>query len=145
MSLSFVGMESTTTQPTENQTEFNPTNDWQVFGTYDGITVEYKEAEIQRKHWSIIVVLFKYTNTTSSDLSMTFKRSYYMDGECRNCSKINTGEHTFTVEVPANGSVEGSSSNFKNELYVFNRFTKLVPGMDDSQLTNVEFLDVEVK
>lgn len=142
LTMSFQAPKGVNQSPT---TGFNPTSDWQVFEVYNGITVEYKKETVVYQGRYSDLVFFKYTNTTNSDLSIEFKRSYYMNNKCWNCNSINSGEHTYTVDVSANSSIEGSSANLDNALYVFSKYKKLVPGMQDLELTNVEFTDVEVK
>lgn len=142
VTMSFQAPQGVNQSPTNG---FNPTANWQVFAVHNGVNVEYKKETVEYQGRFSDLVFFKFTNTTNSDLTIEFKRSYSMNNKCWNCNSINSGEHTYTVDVAANSSVEGSSTNLDNALYIFSKYKKLVPGMSDLELTNVEFIDVEVK
>ncbi|MDX1445613.1 hypothetical protein [Lishizhenia sp.] len=145
LSLSFAGVDMSAVQTTEVQTSFNPTSDWQVFGNYEGITVEYKQEKIVHSGRNALFVFFKVTNTNTETKTFNFTRAFYRNDVCWNCKRLDHQENNFSLTLAPNESVEGSATNKENALMLFDRFTKLVPGMTDDELTNVVFSNVTVQ
>lgn len=145
ISLSFMSIDGSSQQTQTTNTTFNPTGDWQIFGNYDGIKVEYKEDKIIHHGRNALMVFFKITNTNNSAKTFEFTRAFYRNDECSNCNRLELPEYNFSLNLAANEVQEGSINNMEDHLKVFNRFTKLVPGMSDTELTNVVFSNVSVQ
>lgn len=144
-SLSFATLESVQQQNPSTDVSFSPAESWQEFATYDGVKVEYKKEVVVHAGRNASMVFFKITNTNSTAKTFNFTRAFYRDGECWNCERLDNPEYSFSLSLDANGVMEGSASNKENALMLFDRFTKLVPGMADDRLTNVVFSNVSVQ
>lgn len=121
--------------------------EWTEYKTVDGVKIEYKMKEcMSDKMRASNLLLFRYTNTTDQELTISWVTKVFRNGECVNCSSLDSPEHAFSLTIPAAGLIEGDGSSLNDrELYIFGNFVKLVPGMTDQRLTNFELIDLKVQ
>lgn len=121
--------------------------EWTEYSTVDGIKIEYKFQECNsNKVRNQVLVLFKFTNTTNTNKSISWVTKKWRDGNCSNCHRIDNPEYAHSLTIDANSSVEGDCQSKTNKaLYIFSNFVKLSPGMSDSKLTNFELIDIQTQ
>lgn len=144
---------SETSNPTFTPTivdDLQPSEEWQVYDTYDGVKVEYRLAlcgdgqELREQH----LLLFRFTNTTNEAKSISWVMKMFRDGECYNCERITRDEYAHTISLAANETVAGDCSieTIRNQsLSIHDNYIKHVPGMAGTRLTNFELMNVTVR
>jgi hypothetical protein len=127
-----------------------PTEEWQVYDTYDGVQVEYRMTKcgdgVELREQNLL--LFRFTNTSSSTKTITYRFKMYRDGECFRCDQIMRDEYKHEITLLAGQSLEGDCSieTTRNQaLYLLDDYIKHVPGMMHTRLTDFEIVDVTVK
>lgn len=120
--------------------------EWTEFKTVDGIKIEYKYQSFDQGTFrNQMLVLFRFTNTTSETKSMSWVVKEFRNDECYNCHRLDNPEYSKTITLTAGQSIEGDGSDVTNtKSYLFSHFIKLVPGMSGRKLTNFEFINVNV-
>ena len=144
--MTLVVSASVSANPTTNLSEIEVTSEWTEFKTVDGIKIEYKFQECNNaKVKNQVLVLFRYTNTTSDTRSMTWVTEEYRNGACYNCSTISNPEYSRTITLAPNQVIEadGMSQDDKNT-HLFANFINLVPGMSNQKLTDFKFININV-
>lgn len=121
-------------------------SDWTLYNNFDGIKVEYKYQPCDSGNVkNQVLVLFRYTNTSSAPLSMSWTTKEFRNGDCYNCHYIDSYELVRDISLSAGEVLEadGTSKEDKN-IYLFSNFINLVNGRRDTKLTSFEFINVEV-
>ncbi|MFT5858535.1 MAG: hypothetical protein ACI865_000623 [Flavobacteriaceae bacterium] len=130
--------------------DLQPSEEWQVYDTYEGIKVEYRLAlcgdgvELREQH----LLLFRFTNTTNEAKSISWVTKMFRDGECYNCKRITRDDYAHTISLAANETIAGDCSveTIRNQaLSLHDNYIKHVPGMAKTRLTNFELIDVTVR
>ncbi|MFT5777090.1 MAG: hypothetical protein ACI837_000021 [Crocinitomicaceae bacterium] len=131
-------------------TIIEPTEEWQVYDTYDGVKVEYRMTrcgdgvELREQN----LMLFRFTNTSSDVKTISYRFKMFRDGECYRCDQIMKDEYQHEITLLAGASVEGDCSieTVRNQaLHIHDNYIKHVPGMANTRLTDFELVDVTVK
>ena len=117
---------------------------WTHYANYNGVDVEYKYQEcITGTAKNQVLVLFKFTNTTSDSRSLTWSTKHYRDGDCYNCANISSYEYAHDISLAPGEAIEADIENLENkDLYLFSQFVVLAKGMPRSKLTSFEFINV---
>jgi hypothetical protein len=120
---------------------------WTEYTTVDGIKIEYKmtlcESEKMRAQ---NLLLFRFTNTTDQEVTVSWRAKEFRNGECWNCANLYDEEYMNSLTLSAGQSIEGQGASTENRgLNIFGNFVKLVPGMTDQSLTNFELVDLTVR
>lgn len=100
----------------------NYSNSWQVYTNHSDVKVEYKFSECDfNSGLDKELLIFKVTNKTSEEITLTWHIELYYGGSCNTCAY--PSEYTRQVTIPANGEVEGTCTPYTNEpLNVFSKF-----------------------
>ena len=119
---------------------------WTEYTTVNGVKIEYKMKQCQgEKMRAQNLLLFKFTNTTDQDLTISWVTQEFRNGECWNCERMYDGDFSHTMTIAAGETIEGDGTTKDNkEVYIFGNFIKLVPGMVDQTLTSFELVDLTV-
>ena len=128
-----------------SQTSQNdPPEVWTHYASYSGVNVEYKYQAINSgASKNKVLVLLRFTNTTSDNQSLSWSTKEYRDGNCYNCANIDSHEYAHDVSLAPNEVIEANIQNLDNEdLYMFSQFIVLAKGMPSSKLTSFEFINV---
>ena len=130
-----------------NVQDLDTGNVWHEYRTFDGITVEYKFANyIKEGARDQILLLFRFSNVTSDDLKMTWTTKEFRVGECANCERIDNQEYRRLVVVKAGEMIEADQTSKDDQnVFIFSHFVKMVPGMTEHYLTDIEFVAVDVE
>lgn len=126
--------------------EIEKTKFWKEYTTFQGIKIEYKFAECSPNNGrKQTLVLFRYTNTTQEKIELTWKSDVWRDNICTTCASTSS-EHNKSLTLIPNETIEadGSSKRIKNR-YLFDHFSKLVPGMTEQKITKFEFKNLTKK
>ncbi len=117
---------------------------WTHYANYNGVNVEYKYQECNSgTAKNQILVLFKFTNTTSDNRSLSWSTKHYRDGDCYNCANIGSYEYAHDISLAPGEVIEADIENLDNkDLYLFSQFIVLAKGMPSSKLTSFEFTNV---
>lgn len=128
-----------------NHENMERVEEWTEYNTYGGIKVEYKFTECNvGKFKNQIWVLLRYTNLTTKKLGLTWKTEIYRNGECENCSRIESDEHSYEIKLNPNEVIEGECGSIDNRaLYIFGNYITLSPGMSKHDLTDFKFINVQ--
>ena len=127
------------------QTSANePPENWTHYANYNGVDVEYKYQECTTGNAkNQVLVLFKFTNTTSGSQSLSWSTKHYRDGDCYNCANIGSHEYAHDISLAPGQVIEADIENLENkDLYLFSQFIILAKGMPSSKLTSFEFTNV---
>jgi hypothetical protein len=90
-----------------------------------------------------VLVLLRFTNTTSNNKSLSWSTKHYRDGDCVNCANIDSYEYAHDVSLAPNEVIEANIQNLDNkDLYMFSQFIVLAKGMPSSKLTSFEFINI---
>ncbi|MEX1000960.1 MAG: hypothetical protein WDZ35_02485 [Crocinitomicaceae bacterium] len=120
------------------------TKEWKAFKTFAGIKIEYKYVDCNTENvYNQTLVLFRFTNQTDQQLTLSWATEIWRDGKCRNCDEIDSPEHNFELKFKPNEIITGDCSRSNKALYVFANFIKLAPGMSDQQLTDIKFVNLQ--
>lgn len=127
--------ETTRTAGTEDE--------WVLYLEDDGIQI-YKKSSVVCSDDELSsdreLTLFRFVNTTDTNLQVKWKADYFSGASCVNCAS-DSDEYVFTLSVLAGEAIEGDCSSFRDrKLAVVMRYI----GVDMSALTNVELSSVEV-
>lgn len=124
-----------------NNEELIEVNEWTEALIFNGILVEYKFEECNSDNVkNQKLVLFRFTNTTSTAISFKWALQVYRDGECQNCDRIDSTENNYEITLIPGEVVQGDCSSKENKsLYLFANFVNLSPGMSEQHLTNFKF------
>ncbi len=146
--VALVGINTVSASPAvspSNPIEIEVVSEWTEYKTIDGIKIEYKFQAFESGTFrNQSLVLFRFTNTTSEDKSMTWVTEEYRNGDCYNCHRIEDSEYSRTITLTSGQVLEGTGADVtKTEEYLFSNFVKLVPGMSNTRLTDFKFVNVE--
>lgn len=121
--------------------------EWTEYTTLNGVKIEYRMKQCEGpKMPAQNLLLFRFTNTTDKEVTVTWKSKEFRNGECWNCDHIDNPEYAHSITLNAGEVVEGDGKSKDNKnVYVFGNFIKLVPGMTEQTLTNFEFTDLSVR
>ena len=127
--------------------EFEMPEEWTEYTTIDGVKIEYKMKRCEgEKMRAQNLLLFKFTNTTDQELTISWVTQEFRNGECWNCEKMYGGDYDHSLTLAAGETIEGDGTSTENkEVYVFGNFIKHVPGMLKQTLTNFELVDLTVR
>ncbi|MFK7785760.1 MAG: hypothetical protein AB8B56_11625 [Crocinitomicaceae bacterium] len=122
-------------------------DEWTEYKTIDGIKIEYKMKRCESdKMRAQNLLLFKFTNTTDQELTLSWLTQEYRNGECWNCQRLTDEEFNYILTLAPGEVAEGKETvDQEKELYIFGNFINLVPGMTEQTLTNFEFVEVTVR
>ena len=117
---------------------------WTHYANYNGVDVEYKYQEgTTGTAKNEVLVLFRFTNTTSDSQSLTWSTKHYRDGDCYNCVNIASHEYAHDIILAPGEVIEADIDNLDDkDLYLFSQFIVLAKGMPSSKLTSFEFTSV---
>ena len=120
---------------------------WTEYTTIDGVKIEYKMKQCEgEKMRAQNLLLFKFTNTTDQELTISWVTKEFRNGECWNCDRMYEGDFSHSLTLVAGETIEGDGTSKDNkEVYVFGNFIKFVPGMLEQTLTNFELVDLTVR
>lgn len=122
-------------------------NEWTEYTTIDGVKIEYKMTECGgEKMRAQNLLLFKFTNTTNQELTVSWATKEFRNGECWNCAHLDSPEYSNTLTLAPLEVIEGKgNADYNENFYIFGNFIKLVPGMTEQSLTNFELVDLTVR
>jgi hypothetical protein len=122
-------------------------DEWTEYKTIDGIKIEYKMKRCEgEKMRAQNLLLFRFTNTTDQELTISWVSQQFRNGECANCHKMYGGEFDFTLTLAAGEVLEADgTTKERKELYIFGNYIKHVPGMSKQTLTSFELVDLTVR
>ena len=122
-------------------------NEWTEYTTIDGVKIEYKMTACgDEKMRAQNLLLFKFTNTTNQELTISWVTKEFRNGECWNCDRLDNPEYSKTLTLSPLEVIEGKgTSDYRKTFYIFGNFIKLVPGMTEQTLTNFEFVDLTIR
>ncbi len=122
------------------------TNDWHIVSDTDGILIEYKVQECNNLHVkNQVLVLFRYTNTSTEIKTMTWATKEFRNGVCVNCDRLESSEMVHSLTLSPGEVLEGDgTSKMDKRVYLFSHFIDLVPGMSEQRLTNFELVNVVI-
>ncbi len=117
---------------------------WTEYTTFGGIKIEYKFSECNSVNVkNQVLVLFRFSNLTTSKKSLSWTLKTYRDGDCSNCARLDNPEYSHELVLEPNQVVEGTCDSKANKaLYVFGNFINLSPGMSETYLTNFKFINL---
>ena len=127
--------------------QVKPNKTWTKHLTYEGVQIEYKYAPCSSdKVKNQVLVLFKFINTTSDKVVLSWNEERWVNDICTNCNNISSQENTQTITLNPQEILEGdcSTKEFK-ERYIFSNFIKLSPGMSKKRLTDFKFRNLSKK
>ena len=121
--------------------------DWTEYTTLDGVKIEYRmklcESETMRAQ---NLLLFRFTNTTNKELTVSWIGKEYRNDKCWNCDRLEDEDFAHTITLAPGEVLEGDGTTKDNKhVYVFGNFIKFVPGMLEQTLTNFEFSNLSVR
>ena len=121
--------------------------EWTEYITIDGVKIEYKMTECGGEKMRMQnLLLFKFTNTTRQELTISWVTKEFRNDECWNCARLDNPEYTQTLTLAPLEVIEGEGNkNYAEYFYIFGNFIKLVPGMTEQTLTNFEFADLTIR
>ncbi|MCJ8291187.1 MAG: hypothetical protein HRT58_15550 [Crocinitomicaceae bacterium] len=119
---------------------------WTEYKTVDGVKIEYKMTKCDDgKMRAQNILLFRFTNTTSQELTVSWIAKEFRNEECWNCTRLDDPEYAHELKLAPLEVIEGKGgSNYQKSFYIFGNFIKLVPGMTEQTLTNFELVDLSV-
>jgi hypothetical protein len=146
---SLIGMaiEEIPTPTTLQVSGFEMPEEWTEYTTIDGVKIEYKMKECESDEMRAQnLLLFKFTNTTDQELTISWVTKEFRNGECWNCARLDNPESAHNVVLAPGETIEGDGTTKKNkEVYIFGNYIKQVPGMTEQTLTKFELLDLTVR
>ena len=117
--LALLATNTVSASPLVNPLEIEIVHDWQDFKVIDGIKIEYKFQAFESGAFrNQVLVVFRYTNTSSEKKSMTWTIEEYRDGTCFNCERLNDPEYSRTITLSPGEVFEKKIQN-KNDLADF--------------------------
>lgn len=131
----------------QGPTTFEPSEDWKPFMSMDGVQIDYcmRVCNPDGKRDKNLL-LFKISNQTTQNKTISWTTKMWRNDQCANCTTINSPEFSHQLSLGPNEVIEGTGSLDEDRaLHVFGNFIKLVPGMSEQRLTNVELLNVTVE
>ncbi len=125
---------------------FEMPEEWTEYTTIDGVKIEYRMKQCEGdKMRAQNLLLFKFTNTTDQELTISWVTKEFRNGECWNCEQMYGGDFDHSLTLAAGETMEGDGTTKDNkEVYIFGNFIKHVPGMLEQTLTNFELVDLTV-
>lgn len=137
----------TLSDPIIPQGNIEPTEEWQEYTTIDDVRIEFKRQRcIPENDREQNLILFRYTNLSNDVKTLSWVTKIWRNDFCVNCNSITNPEYSHTITLQPNQIIEADgSSKTDKSIYIFDNFTKLVPGMQEQRLTNFELIDLNVK
>lgn len=123
-----------------------PVTTWTEYEIVDGVRIEYIFQDCNSQSVSNqTLVLFRFTNTTNTEVTLTWKMKTFRNGVCSNCARLENSEYFQKLKLSPGEVFEGDcSSKVDKRGYVFSNFINKSPGMSDSKLTDFEFVEIKV-
>ncbi len=121
--------------------------EWKEYTTIDGVKIEFRMKQCETdKMRAQNLVLFRFTNTTNAEVTLSWVTKEFRNGECWNCEVLFEGDYDHSITLAAGEVVEGDGTSKENkEVYIFGNFIKHVPGMLEQTLTSFELVNLEVR
>lgn len=121
--------------------------DWTEYTTLNGVKIEYRMKQCEGENMRAQnLLLFKFTNTTNEELTVSWLSKEYRNGECWNCDRIENADFAHTLTLAPGEVLEGDGTSKDNKnVYVFGNYIKFVPGMLEQTLTDFEFAELTVR
>lgn len=115
--------------------------EWQTYYEGQGITIQYKPTEINDPQAGIhhTRIVFRYENSTNSEIQLTFKRLITYSGS----ETARPQENGFSVSIPANSSVEYNEANAHDKTFYL--FAQDKKNTIKRSLINFDIKDVTIK
>ena len=126
------------------------TDVWTEYMTVEGVKIEYRFADCEDSQHPYFrgqsVIFFQFTNLTSENIKMNWERESYYDNACTNCDKINSGEHSFAVDLKPKETISGDFDSFESTaLYIFSNWIEATLGRTEITLTQFNFVNIQTK
>ncbi len=131
-----------------SRTEFTTFSKFNFVKIESDWKVEYKDIQIQIESKTIIYesikdgikherIVFRYTNLSNQNITITFNRNLVYNGICYGCDKP---EKNYSVQLNAKEVKEFSDVNKSKTFYFFSKDLKgtIKKTLDSFQLTNIE-------
>lgn len=122
-------------------------DEWTEYTTIDGVKIEYKMTECGgKKMRAQNVLLFKFTNTTRQELTISWVTKEFRNDDCWNCDRLDNPEYLNSMTLDPREVVEGEATeDYLKTFHIFGDFIKFVPGMTEQTFTNFELVDLTVR
>jgi hypothetical protein len=123
------------------------TEQWQEYTTIDDVRIEFKRKLCTPNNGRAQnLILFKYTNLSNDVKTMSWILKVWRNDFCVTCNTLANPENAHSVTLQPNQTIEADgSSAYDTDIYIFDNYIKLVPGMQDQRLTNFELIDLNVQ
>lgn len=120
---------------------------WQTVLNQDGVRIEYKVQECNNLNVkNQVLVLFRFTNETSTIKALNWSVKEIRNGDCTNCDRLDAQEFVHSMTLAPNETLEGDgTSKMDKRIYLFSHFIELVPGMTNQTLTDFEFVNLNIQ
>lgn len=118
---------------------------WSTYQETDQIKIEYSENECSPAGNDITAkfYVFKVTNKTANEISVSWNLQAYFNDQCRTC---NNPEYNFTFVVSANGFVQGTCGVSANPaLNIFKEWINNRHIKNNEKLTKFELINIRVQ
>lgn len=122
-------------------------DEWKEYATIDGVKIEYRMKRCETdKMRAQNLLLFRFTNTTDQERTLTWTTKIFRDNMCSNCDRLYDAEYSHALTLNPNEVVEGDGTSKENKsVYIFGDFVNKVPGMSSQRLTGFELVELTVR
>lgn len=92
------------------------------------------------------LLLFRFTNTTDQERTLTWTTKIFRDNMCSNCDRLYDAEYSHALTLNPNEVVEGDGTSKEDKsVYIFGDFVNKFPGMSSQRLTGFELVELTVR
>ena len=129
---------------TSNSMGSNPT-EWEIYFENDSIKIEYTYQNCDFSSTAKQeVIVFKFTNLSSKNISLSYKADIWHNDICTNCEQ-ESEESRYTIQVPSNETI---ITNCNNEWKGFAIFSAFITNDDEEKryasLTKFELKEITI-
>lgn len=123
------------------------TEEWQEYTTIDDVRIEYRRKLCTPNNGrEQNLILFRYTNLSNEVKTLSWVTKVWRNDFCVTCNSLTNPENAHSITLQPNEIIEADGSTaLDTDIYIFDNFIKLVPGMQDQRLTNFELIDLNVQ
>ncbi len=121
--------------------EFKPatSDDWEKVNSFKGVDIFQKKAVKRGKDFAHEYILFRYENTTSQVVEISWKLNIWYGENCRSCKLPSPGEYDLNLNLKPGETITGTTDDTDKRLRLYSCNLKKD---SSSKLTKIEFKNI---
>ena len=118
--------------------------EWEIYFENDTVKIEYTYQNCDFSSTAKQeVIVFKFTNLISQDISLNYKADIWHNDVCTNCEQ-ESEESRYTIQIPSNETITTNCNNEWKRLAIFSAFITNDDEKRYASLTKFELKEITI-